>query len=277
MAAVKQYLKRATNSLLTHARLRLMGEREVQAFDDRYRQVVGQLCTVMIANVLPNIEVTEERLRRLCELLGTEVPEGLYLLDRLLFTMALPGDVCEMGVAQGATSALIASELSSHPTKNLWLYDSFEGLPEPSEQDVLIDDPLNLGDLAHYAGEMAVPVKEVLRRLGTTTLPTDRVRIVKGFLDSSLPSGSLPPEIAFAYVDFDFYQPIFDALTLIHPRLVAGGIIMVDDYGYLSAGAKQATDEFFACRGDEYSFYVGPLFAGHFAVLTRTICPDSGS
>lgn len=276
MATPMQSLKRITNVFLRHAKVTLMREHELQAINDRYRDIVGQLAGVVAANILPDVEITAERLRRLSDLMGTQVVEGVYLIDRLLYTMPLPGDVCEMGVAQGATSALIASELSCHPEKNIWLYDSFEGLPKPSEKDTLIDDPLNLGNLMNYSGQMAYPVQEVLKRLDTTDFPRERTRIIKGFLDNNIPASNLPIEIAFAYVDFDFYQPILDALNLIHPRLVPDGIIMIDDYGFLSSGAKTATDEFFAQRPDEYVFEVCPPFAGHFATLRKIAPPMVG-
>ena len=46
------------------------------------------------------------------------------------------------------------------------------------------------------------------------------------------------------YVDFDFYSPISVALRFLNKRLVTGGVIVVDDYGFFSSGAKTAVDEF---------------------------------
>ncbi len=68
--------------------------------------------------------------------------------------LGLDGDVCEFGVAQGATSALIANEIRG-TEKDLWLFDSFEGLPKPTDHDILIDDIFNLGSIDRYQGTMA--------------------------------------------------------------------------------------------------------------------------
>ena len=58
--------------------------------------------------------------------------------------------------------------------------------------------------------------------------------------------------MCFAYVDFDFYEPILTALRFLRPRMPAGGTVVVDDYGFFSAGAKTAVDEFIAEAGGEF-------------------------
>jgi len=85
------------------------------------------------------------------QLMGTQLSEALHVVAHLNRTLHLEGDVCEFGVAQGATSALIANEIRE-TNKKLWLFDSFEGLPRPTEQDILIDDIFNLGSIEKYQG-----------------------------------------------------------------------------------------------------------------------------
>ena len=64
------------------------------------------------------------------ELIGTTIGEAIYVIQNLHEGLRVSGDVCEFGVAQGATSRLLASEIMSTDRK-LWLFDSFEGLPAP--------------------------------------------------------------------------------------------------------------------------------------------------
>jgi hypothetical protein len=80
-----------------------------------------------------------------------------------------------------------------------------------------------------------------------------------------------PYKICFAYVDFDFYEPIGDALQFTHGRLSAGGVIVVDDYGYFSAGAQRAVDEFMESKRDVYEFRLCNPDYGHFCILRRRI------
>jgi hypothetical protein len=107
-------------------------------------------------------------------LIGTGFGEGLYLLDSLQKSLLIEGDVCEFGVAQGATSALIANELKN-TNKNLWLFDSFEGLPNPTKKDSLINDIFNLGSMEAYKGTMACPVDMVKSRLSDINFPSEAV------------------------------------------------------------------------------------------------------
>src|SRR5450755_2563393 len=86
--------------------------------------------------LFPN-PVPEGRSELLAKLLGTQLSEAVYIINCLHRSLKLPGDVCEFGIAQGATSALLANEIRD-TDKLLWLFDSFEGLPTPTEKDSLI-------------------------------------------------------------------------------------------------------------------------------------------
>ena len=81
--------------------------------------------------------------------------------------LSLDGDVCEYGVAQGATSTLIAKTING--MKDLFLFDSFEGLPKPSKEDGLKDDIFNLGDMSRYEGTMKCHPQECMGRLQCIT------------------------------------------------------------------------------------------------------------
>ena len=211
----------------------------------------------------------DDRAEDLFNLIGTTAGEGMYICNYLQAAMHLEGDICEFGVAQGATSRLLAGEIRQS-NKTLWLFDSFEGLPEPSEHDVLIDDIFGLGTMKAYRGTMKSPRTEVEQQLAAVAFPENRRRIKPGWINETLAAGGdLPQRVIFSYVDFDFYEPIRDALVWLDPRTPVGGAALVDDYGFFSAGAKKAVDEFVEATDNRWERIMPVPAAGHFCVLVK--------
>lgn len=119
-----------------------------------------------------------------------------------------------------------------------------------------------------YEGTMRFGVSEVRRRVDAAGLPKERLHVVAGWVEDVT---AFPERIAFAYIDFDFYRPISTALRIVDGRMPPGGTIIVDDYGFFSAGAQTAVDEFLAVQGKTYEI-VRPLeFAGHLIILRRIL------
>lgn len=201
------------------------------------------------------------------ELCGTSVGEGFYILNALAETKSINGDCCEFGVAQGATSALIGSAIRNG-NKKLWLFDSFEGLSRPTEKDLLKDDIFNLGTIDSYAGKMSTPVNSVKNRLAAIDFPFDRVVIVPGFIENTIKTHNLPISVSFAYVDFDFFEPIKVALEYLDGVTRSGSVVIVDDYDFFSTGAKSAVDEFVA-KHHHFVLELPAKSAGYFAILRR--------
>jgi O-methyltransferase len=251
-ASAAQDERQALGEALTMLRIRQQDVRELEAM---YR-----------AFVMPELEPRAGRDEDLHRLIGTSVGEGLYVCRAIQGVRDVPGDVCEFGVAQGATSRLIANEIRAS-SRTLWLYDSFEGLPKPSERDVLIDDIFGLGSMDAYAGTMRSPRDLVVAKLEDIAFPMDRVRIREGWIDKTLAAAPSPSAVAFAYVDFDFYEPIKVALEWLDRHMARGASIIVDDYGFFSQGAQSAVDEFLATRRDRWSFELPAAPAGKFCLL----------
>lgn len=220
----------------------------------------------------PILESNELRATLMARLLGTPPSEAYFLVLALAKTREMSGDVCEFGVAQGETSALIANEIRGGSSL-LHLFDSFEGLPKPTQKDQLRDDIFALGSMEAYAGLMSCPEEMVQARLNAVAFPSNRVVIHKGFVEKTIELGrDLPNAVRFAYIDFDFYEPIKRTLMYLHSVTSPGAVIIVDDYDYFSTGAKTATDEFvkeIASIDGEYEVVVPAKAYGHFAVLTR--------
>lgn len=219
--------------------------------------------------VFPGLSRRDGRAELLSDLIGTSIGEAIYIIHNLHFGLQVPGDVCEFGVAQGATSRLLAAEIMPMSDRNLWLFDSFEGLPAPSAEDKLINDIFKLGSIERYKGTMASPESEVLSKLDSIGFPRKRTKVKRGWINEVINTNDLPLKVAFAYVDFDFYEPISDALDFIDSRMEAGGRIVVDDYGWFSEGAQLAVDRFMARTGSRFKFEMPLPFAGHFCILSK--------
>ena len=168
------------------------------------------------------------------------------ILQELAKTVELPGDVVEFGCYAGDTSVLLAEALKDTPDKWLYLYDSFEGLPEKT-----IEDQTAAG-WRFKAGELKVSPETVAHKFKKLSLPEPV--IVKKWFDQ-LDDSDLPSQICFALLDGDFYQSIKTSFNKVTPRLVKGGIMVVHDYRNAELpGVAKAVDEFIAEHAEEYDF-----------------------
>ncbi len=219
--------------------------------------------------VAPDLPPNERRFELLERTIGTPIEEVYYLLKSLHEALAVEGDLCEFGVAQGTNSAILANEVLD-TERALWLFDSFEGLPKPTDEDELIDDIFELGQMEKYEGRMAHGAERVQGRLAEVDFPETRTHIVKGFIEETSQGDALPERVCFAYLDFDFYQGTKIALDLVHARMPAGGRMVVDDYGFFSSGVETAVAEFLEREGDAYELEPSPDFASaKFATLRK--------
>lgn len=130
------------------------------------------------------------------------------------------GDFVELGCYKGDTSLLLA-EILRKSEKKLWIYDSFEGLPEKSTEDESVIGKDFKG------GELYVTKREVKERFLRAGLP---VPVIKKAWFDELTALDLPEKISFAFLDGDFYESIRDSLKLVEDKIVSGGIIIVHDY-----------------------------------------------
>ncbi|MEU9174700.1 TylF/MycF/NovP-related O-methyltransferase [Streptomyces sp. NPDC048420] len=266
MSNVKTATRNALDRVLRIADARVITQREELVTQRQYARVVQNLYDIHIEHVFPALREREGRLPLISKLIGTEISEAMHLLHWLQNAQdSGEGDVVEMGVAQGSTSALLANEIMNSG-RHLWLYDSFQGLSRPTAEDRLIDDIEGRGTMHSYESAMSFPQDLVRKRLTSVGFPFDRLHIVAGFIAEEL--RDLPDVVAFAYLDFDLYKPILTGLRLLGSRTRPGSILMVDDYGYFSSGPEQAVRDFLA-EDDRFDLVVGPRNAGHFCALLR--------
>jgi O-methyltransferase len=153
----------------------------------------------------------------------------LYQIARQVST--LTGDVAEIGVYRGGTAYLLAHILSG-PTRHLHLFDTFSGMPS-------VDPGMDL----HSAGDFR---DTSLNDVRTCLSKYSDVHIHPGFF----PQTATPvadKSFCFVHVDVDIHQSVLDCCAFFYPRLVQGGMMLFDDYGWSSCpGAKLAVDAFFA-------------------------------
>lgn len=165
--------------------------------------------------------------------------ETEYVIETAKKCLAVAGDFVELGCYKGDTSLMLA-EVLKDADKKLWIYDSFEGLPKKSEKD---NSPLGEN---FQKGELLVTKREVKERFLRAGL---KVPVIKKAWFSELKSEDLPDKIAFAFLDGDFYESIFDSLKLVENKMSEGGILMVHDYNNPALpGVKKAVDEWIGTR-----------------------------
>lgn len=144
------------------------------------------------------------------------------------------GDYVELGCYKGDTSLLLA-EILKGSDKRLYIYDSFEGLPEKSSLDESA-----VGE-EFKGGELYVTKREVKERFLRANLP---VPVIKKAWFNELNDDDLPEKIAFAFLDGDFYESIRDSLKLVEGKIAENGVMIVHDYNNPALpGVKRAVDE----------------------------------
>lgn len=134
----------------------------------------------------------------------------------------IAGDIVEFGCYIGTTSLFIRRLLDLDGTaRDFHVYDSFEGLPEKAREDG------SVAGSAFKAGQLAASKKQFMREFQRARLVPPVVH--KGWFNQLTPS-DVPPQIAFAFLDGDFYESIKTSLKLVLPRMSSGGAIVIHDY-----------------------------------------------
>ena len=172
----------------------------------------------------------------------------LYYQDIVNLTRDIPGSIVECGVGSGRTLAMLALLTKSiNLQRKIWGYDSFEGLPKPSSEDLLSSRSIAEKGLLRFS-EGVKGVLESLRIVGINedTIRND-IKIVKGWFSDTLPTYDGPP-IAILHLDADLYESTKCILEYLWSRVASGGVAMFDEYHQpeLWPGEKVAVDEYFA-------------------------------
>lgn len=170
----------------------------------------------------------------------------------------VPGAVVECGVWKGGSMMAAALTLMrvGATDRDLYLFDTFAGMPPPTSEDVFSAyDGYN--PVRHWrrrqkdSGVNAwhyVPAEEVRAAVLSTGYPAERVHLVEGRVEDTLPDRA-PDQIAVLRLDTDWYASTKHEMEQLYPRLSPGGALILDDYGHYE-GARRAVDEYLSARGE---------------------------
>lgn len=178
---------------------------------------------------------------------------GLYKAVEYVVHHDMPGDIVECGVWRGGSCMLAAMALKQFgdTQRAIYLYDTFAGMTDPTEHDVDYNDAhvsLRLNDAwPEYQAIANVPLEQVRQNMSTTGYPEHKVHYVKGPVEQTIP-GTQPDQIALLRLDTDWYESTRHEMEHLMPRLLAGGVLIVDDYGHWQ-GARRAVDEYLETHG----------------------------
>ncbi|HYC40095.1 MAG TPA: TylF/MycF/NovP-related O-methyltransferase [Chitinophagaceae bacterium] len=181
-------------------------------------------------------------------------PQRLYALIeavRYIEKYKIPGDIVECGVWKGGSMMAVAETLVAQNAlhRSLFLYDTFEGMTPPGELDKDYEGKSAATLLAANQDKEKNPVwayseiETVRQGMKATGYPEQKVRYVRGKVEDTIPA-TKPEAIALLRLDTDWYESTYHELLHLFPLLSAGGVLILDDYGYWQ-GARKAVDDYF--------------------------------
>jgi O-methyltransferase len=187
------------------------------------------------------------------------IPRTQALIDAVRYCVArdIGGAFAECGVWRGGSvlAMILTLQDLGVTDRDIHLYDTFEGMTEPTEHDTSpVEAPaLQTWEQARRNDTRAWPeffepevfnedgVREMLLSTG---YPAERLHLVRGPVEETLPEHA-PERLALLRLDTDWYESTRHELQHLYPRLANGGVLLVDDYGHWE-GCKRAVDEYFA-------------------------------
>ena len=181
-------------------------------------------------------------------------PERIYsLIETIKYIERnkIEGDIVECGVWKGGSMMAVAETLKEQKSfsRQLYLYDTFEGMSEPTQADKTYtgEDAAHL--LQKDKNKETNPVwaystlREVREAINATGYPEDKIQYIVGKVEETIPA-NIPSKISVLRLDTDWYESTRHELIHLYPLLSLGGVVIIDDYGYWQ-GARKAVDEYF--------------------------------
>lgn len=145
------------------------------------------------------------------------------------------GDTAECGTWRGGSSWILCREMAGNGRLH-HAFDSFEGLPEPGPRD---GTHFKKGDLSEGEESFRARLAEF-----------SHLRVYKGWIPSRFQEVA-DRRFSLVHVDVDLYQPTKESIEFFFPRLVPGGVLLLDDYGFaICPGAREAADEYFRDKSE---------------------------
>jgi glycosyltransferase involved in cell wall biosynthesis/predicted O-methyltransferase YrrM len=180
---------------------------------------------------------------------------SLYSLAKQICLDDIQGNFVECGTYKGGSAALLSVVIQrySRCPRLLYAFDTFEGMPEPSDFD------RHNGIAANFTGfgvgTLKAPMAENIDAICQSLKVKDIVIPIKGLFAQTLPEyKSDLGSIAFLHADGDWYESTMDIFNNLYDSVVPNGIVQIDDYGHWE-GCRKAVHEFEHSRGERFSLH----------------------
>jgi O-methyltransferase len=201
---------------------------------------------------LPDMTEDEKRIidaARAITLTSIEAMVSLVRAVRYIVKNRIPGDIAECGVWRGGSMMIVAATLLAEgdDSRHLYLYDTFEGMPEPTKIDKDYRGILALEQLRQVPKKTGLwcyaNIDEVSSNLLSIGYPEEKIHLIRGKVEDTIPR-VVPSALSLLRLDTDWYESTKHGLVHLFPLLKSGGILIIDDYGHWE-GSKRAVDEYF--------------------------------
>ena len=166
-----------------------------------------------------------------------------------------PGDILEVGVWRGGTGCLLARRaLDANLGGTVFLCDTFTGVAKAGGRDSAY-----VG--GEHADTSAATVLDLVRRMGLSN-----VEILEGIFPDATAHRIADRRFRFCHIDVDVYESASQTFEWVWPRVVPGGIVVFDDYGFYSCGGVTRLVDGMIGRPDRLMVY---NVNGHALVIKR--------
>ena len=186
----------------------------------------------------------------------------------------IPGAFVECGVWKGGSSMAIAlTLLGLCESRDLFLYDTYSGMPAPSRLDIsylgeVAEKTFLRSKLSEDSSDWCLsPLATVKENLLSTGYDEKRIRFIQGKVEQTIPANA-PNRIALLRLDTDWYESTRHELIHLFPLLSDNGVLLIDDYGYWE-GARKAVDEYL--KENNINLFLNRIDStGRLAIKTKT-------
>ncbi|MDA0999771.1 MAG: class I SAM-dependent methyltransferase [bacterium] len=198
----------------------------------------------LVQEVSPHTQTGPERILALVRAVEYVVANGI------------PGAIVECGVWKGGSMLAATKTLSrlGVSDRELYLFDTFQGLTAPGEQDVSLWGTDASAEYRKFEDEAEAgpdifalniaPREGVENLMRGSGYPWEKFHFIEGKVEDTLPAAA-PERIALLRLDTDWYESTRHEMLHLFPRLAKGGVLILDDYGEW-LGARRAVDEYLA-------------------------------
>jgi hypothetical protein len=182
-------------------------------------------------------------------MIGSVRLENVWYCVSKVLKDGIPGDLAEAGAWRGGVTIWMRAllKLAGVTDRDVWVIDSFAGLPPETMTSEGWDNPLMKA--------LAVPLAEVQHNFELYGMLDDQVRFLPGWFADTLPS--FPAELAVLRLDGDLYESQLTVLDCLYPRLSPGGYVIIDDT-HLDGCARAVLEYREKCQITEQILPAGP-------------------